>query len=258
MKRFFSFLICLSFLALSTPLLCSAAEMSPLSAECAVLYDPSGGRVLYGKNADKRHAMASTTKIMTALVALGHLPLDTVVTVPKEATGVEGSSVYLKPGETYTLEALLYALLLQSANDAAEAIAYAVAGGVEPFATLMNEAAEELGLSDTHFENPHGLDGEAHYTTARELAVIAAKALENEDFAKIVSTRRYIFAATNGENPRTLINHNKMLVIAFSVYMLKYTTFPSDIEAVSLNLMVILVHCAVKSAFNASPVCVSS
>ncbi|MBO7293025.1 MAG: D-alanyl-D-alanine carboxypeptidase, partial [Clostridia bacterium] len=174
MKRFFSFLICLSLLILSTALPCSAAEVGPLSAECAVLYDPAGDRVLYGKNADKRHAMASTTKIMTALVALRHLPLDTVVTVPKEATGVEGSSVYLKPGETYTLEALLYALLLQSANDAAEVIAYAVAGGVEPFADLMNDVAEELGLSNTHFENPHGLDGEAHYTTAKELAMIAA------------------------------------------------------------------------------------
>ena len=213
MKRLLSFLICLSVLILSLIVPCSAAEVEALSAECAVLYDPVGRRVLHGKNADKRHAMASTTKIMTALVALRHLPLDTVVTVPKEATGVEGSSVYLKPGETYTLEALLYALLLQSANDAAEAIAYAVAGGIEPFSNLMNETAEGLGLSNTHFENPHGLDGEAHYTTAKELAMIAAEALENEDFAKIVSTRRYIFTSINGENPRTLINHNKMLVL---------------------------------------------
>lgn len=213
MKRTFSVLICLFALTLFYILPCSAREVESLSAECAVLYAPEGQRVLYGKNEEKRHAMASTTKIMTALVALRHLPLDTVVTIPAEATGVEGSSVYLKPGETYTLEALLYALLLQSANDAAEAIAYAVAGGIEQFAALMNDTALELGLSNTHFENPHGLDGEAHYTTARELAVIAAEALENEDFAKIVSTRRYIFTATNGENQRTLINHNKMLVL---------------------------------------------
>lgn len=213
MKRFLTFLVCLSLLIPSLILPGSAKEIESLSAECAVLYDPAGHRVLYGRNADKRHAMASTTKIMTALVALRHLPLDTVVTVPKEATGVEGSSVYLKPGETYTLEALLYALLLQSANDAAEAIAYAVAGGIESFSDLMNETAKNLGLSETHFENPHGLDGESHYTTARELAIIAAEALENEDFARIVSTRRYTFTSTNGENPRTLINHNKMLLL---------------------------------------------
>lgn len=213
MKRLLSFLICLSLLTISLILPCSAAEVEALSAECAVLYDPAGRRVLYGKNAEKRHAMASTTKIMTALVALRHLPLDTVVTVPKEATGVEGSSVYLKEGETYTLKALLYALLLQSANDAAEAIAYAVAGGIEPFSDLMNEEAARLGLSNTHFENPHGLDGEAHYTTAKELAIIAAEALENEIFSEIVATRRYIFTSTNGENPRTLINHNKMLLL---------------------------------------------
>ena len=213
MKRLLSFLICLPLLVISLLLPCSAAELETLSAECAVLYDPAGHRVLYGKNAEKRHAMASTTKIMTALVALRHLPLDTLVTVPKEATGVEGSSVYLKEGETYTLEALLYALLLQSANDAAEAIAYAVAGGIEPFSDLMNEEAARLRLSNTHFENPHGLDGEAHYTTARELAVIAAEALENEVLAEIVATRRYNFASTDGKNPRTLVNHNKMLLL---------------------------------------------
>ena len=190
-----------------------AEEELSLSAECAVLYDAANRRPLYGKNAEKRHPMASTTKIMTALVALEELPLDTVITVPREATGVEGSSVYLREGERYTLEALLYALLLQSANDAAEVIAHAVAGGLRPFAEKMNERAAALGLTDTHFENPHGLDGDEHYTTATELAAIAAEALENPDFFKIVSTRRYIFTGIDGENPRTLINHNKMLVL---------------------------------------------
>ncbi|MBQ2718954.1 MAG: D-alanyl-D-alanine carboxypeptidase [Clostridia bacterium] len=199
-------------LALAAPLFAVAAEPSAvLSAECAVLTDATTGRILFGKNADKRHPMASTTKIMTALVALERCPLDTVVTIRLEAVGVEGSSVYLKAGDRYTMEALLHALLLQSANDAAEAIAYAVAGGVEPFVALMNEEAAALGLTDTHFDNPHGLDGDTHYTTAAELAAITRKALEHPDLARIVSTRRYVFATVEGESARTLINHNKLL-----------------------------------------------
>ncbi len=215
MKRCICLLLLLSLLPFSSvaALSASAAEPPTLSAECAVLYDAANRRILCEKNAEKRHPMASTTKIMTALVALEALPLDTVITVPREATGVEGSSVYLREGERYTLEALLYALLLQSANDAAEVIAYAVSGGILPFAERMNERAAALGLNDTHFENPHGLDGDGHYTTAAELAAIAAEALENPDFLKIVSTRRYVFTSTDGENPRTLINHNKMLVL---------------------------------------------
>lgn len=194
----------------------SAAESDSsltLSAECAALYDAENRRPLYEKNATACHAMASTTKIMTALIALEALPLDTKVVVPAEATGIEGSSVYLKKGEVYTLEALLYALLLQSANDAAEVIAYAVAGSVPAFAQLMNEKVAALGLTNTHFDNPHGLDSEQHYTTASDLAIIACAALENPDFYKIVSSRRYTFCGVNGENPRMLINHNKLLYL---------------------------------------------
>ena len=215
MKRCICFFLLLALLPFSrmTAVEAFAEESLSLSAECAVLYDAENRRPLYEKNAGKRHPMASTTKIMTALVALEAMPLDTVITVPREATGVEGSSVYLKEGERYTLEALLYALLLQSANDAAEVIAYAVSGGILPFAARMNERATELGLTDTQFENPHGLDGDRHFTTATELATIAAEAMENPDFLKIVSTRRYVFTSVDGENPRTLINHNKMLVL---------------------------------------------
>lgn len=215
MKRYISILLLLALLPALRPtaITVAAAEPASLSAECATLYDAENRRVLYGKNASKRHPMASTTKIMTALIALEALPLDTVITVPREATGIEGSSVYLREGEQYTLEALLYALLLQSANDAAAVIAYAVSGGIEPFAEQMNARAGALGLTDTHFENPHGLDSDEHYTTAAELAVIASEALARPDFYRIVSTRRYIFTSLNGENPRTLINHNKMLML---------------------------------------------
>lgn len=202
-------------LSLLCPIFAGAAEVGAftLSAECAALYDVESRRSLYEKNATARHAMASTTKIMTALVALEKLPLDTEITIPAEATGVEGSSIYLKENEVYTLEALLHALLLQSANDAAEAIAYAVAGSIPDFAALMNARAEALGLVNTHFDNPHGLDSQSHYTTAIDLAIIACAAMENADFYRIVSSRRYTFCGANGENPRTLINHNKLLYL---------------------------------------------
>ncbi len=191
----------------------SATAVEALSAECAALYEAEGRRMLFGKNERTRHAMASTTKIMTALVALESLPLDTVITIPKEAVGVEGSSVYLRKDDKYTLSTLLYALMLQSANDAAEAIAYAVSGGIEAFAEKMNARAASLGLTDTHFENPHGLDADGHYTTASDLAVIACEALKNPTFYEIVSSRRYRFSTVSGENPRLLVNHNKMLLL---------------------------------------------
>lgn len=212
MKRIVCLFLISIFLAL--PLAASTSEaMAPtaLSAECYTLFDAENRRILREKNANERRPMASTTKIMTALVAIRHLPLDTVITVPHEAVGVEGSSVYLKEGDRYTLEALLHALLLQSANDAAEAIAYAVAGGIAQFADLMNREAEALGLTNTHFENPHGLDGSAHYTTANELALIACEALENPDFSRITSQKRYVFTSIDGKNPRLLHNHNKLL-----------------------------------------------
>jgi D-alanyl-D-alanine carboxypeptidase len=133
------------------------------------------------------------------------------VTVPREAAGIEGSSVYLREGEKITLANLLYALMLQSANDAAAAIAISVSGSLEAFAELMNAKAAELGARDTHFENPHGLDGESHYTTAYELAKIAAYALGNETFARIVSTVKHTVPATEHSPARTLVNHNRLL-----------------------------------------------
>lgn len=203
--RFFSIALVLVFL-LALPFGAVPSD----SADCAVLMT-ADGEVLYGKNADKRRGMASTTKIMTAIIALERVPLDRIVTVSPKAVGVEGSSVYLSAGEKITMENLLYALMLQSANDAAAAIAIETAGSVEAFAELMNAKARELGLTDTHFENPHGLDGETHYTTARELAKIAAYALQNPDFAGIVSTVRRTVPLHGGSATRVLINHNRLL-----------------------------------------------
>lgn len=182
------------------------------SAGSAVLLDASGKtvRTLWEQNADKRRGPASTTKIMTALIAAERMPLSAKITVTKEAVGVEGSSVYLTEGEVFTLEELLCCTLLESANDAAVAVAIAVGGSIENFAALMNVKCEELGLVDTHFTNPHGLDDDEHYTTARELGIIAAAALENEALRKIFSTYKMTVAAPDG-GVRLLINHNRLL-----------------------------------------------
>ena len=182
-----------------------------ISAQAAIVTDDVG-QVLWSRNADVRMPMASTTKIMTALTVLaGSDDLDRSVTVPGEAVGVEGSSVYLYEGETLTLGQLLDAVLIESANDAATALAIAVAGSVEAFAGQMNTLADEMGLVDTHFVNPHGLDDEAHYTTARELAQIARTAMTYDAFAKTVSTYKKEIPLKGKEGVRLLINHNKLL-----------------------------------------------
>ena len=163
-------------------------------------------------NARTRMPMASTTKIMTALVALEHCTdLSREIRIPAEAVGIEGSSVYLKTGEPLTMEQLLHALLLESANDAAAAIAIEIAGDIPAFAELMNETAQRLSLTDTHFTNPHGLDDADHYTTAYDLAQLACYAMENPDFARIAGTYKTTIPLNDGDGTRVLINHNKML-----------------------------------------------
>ena len=182
-----------------------------VSAACAALFDPVSDCFLLSKNADERRPMASTTKIMTALVVLTHCDLADTIKVPREAVGVEGSSIYLFENEEITVETLLYALLLNSANDAAVALAIHTAGSVAAFADLMNEKAADLHLTSTHFTNPHGLYDEAHYTTARELALINAAALKNEVFAKIVATKRYSVPQNGTDATRLFLNHNRLL-----------------------------------------------
>jgi len=203
-------LILILLLGTVTATAANAAEYPSVSAEAAVLYQPERREFVYEKNADKSLPMASTTKIMTALVALESLPsLDEAVEIPAEAAGIEGSSAYLKAGECVTAEELLYALMLRSANDAAAALAFHVSGGIEEFSALMNEKATELGLTETHFTNPHGLDCDGHYTTARELALITAEAMKNPIFRRICST--YSTSYRHGELSRTYVNHNKLL-----------------------------------------------
>lgn len=187
-----------------------ASKDLPLSARSAALYQPETDNFLFSKNADVRMPMASTTKIMTALVTLERAKLNDLVVIDEAAVGIEGSSAYLKAGEVLSVEELLYALLLQSANDAATAIAYHICDGVDAFADIMNQKANELGLKNTHFTNPHGLDDKEHYTTAKDLAVITAEAMKNECFRNITSTYKKTFATE--ERTRTYVNHNKMLL----------------------------------------------
>ncbi len=182
-----------------------------VSAASAILIDSSSGEVIYEKDADTRRPMASTTKIMTGIIAIEKYDLDRAVTVSKQAVGVEGSSIYLYENEKMTMKDLLYALLLQSANDAAAAIAIEIAGSTEAFAELMNEKARELGLQNTSFANPHGLHSDDHYTTARELAALTRYAMQNAVFKEMVSTKRRVIPMRNGEASRLLINHNRLL-----------------------------------------------
>lgn len=188
-----------------------------VSAKAAFLMELEDNLCLYEKNADARMGEASTTKIMTALVVSEIMPPDKTVSVPTEAVGVEGSSAYLSAGELLSVRELLLALLLQSANDAAVALAVSAAGSVEAFAELMNRKAAELQLKNTHFTNPHGLYDEEHYTTARELALITAEALKVKELREIFATKSAIIPRgvtvdnPDGEGKRYLRNHNKML-----------------------------------------------
>lgn len=182
-----------------------------LSAASAILIEAESGTVICEKNADLPLPMASTTKIMTALTALSLCSPDTPLCVHPDAVGVEGSSIYLVENEILTLEELLYALLLESANDAALAIAIGISGSVEAFADEMNRIAAELGLQSTHFTNPHGLDDTEHYTTARELAIITQEALRVPLFRTLVATKKTTISHPSEGSARLLINHNKLL-----------------------------------------------
>lgn len=180
-----------------------------ISAKAATLYEPTSKKIIYSKNGEERLPMASTTKIMTAMVVIDSCDTNETVIIGPESVGIEGSSAYLREGDEYTILELLYALLLQSANDAATALAYYVAGGISEFSEMMNQKAYDLGLENTHFTNPHGLDDEDHYTTSDDLAVMGAELLKNETLHEIVSTYKKTF--TYGDRTRTYINHNKLL-----------------------------------------------
>lgn len=183
-------------------------ENLSLSAESYILIDGQTGRVLYEKDAHRKMPMASTTKIMTALVALENGNIDDKVVVKNECVGIEGSSIYLRDGEIITLKDMLYGLMLRSGNDAAEAIALHIGGTTENFVSLMNNKAKSIGALNTNFTNPHGLHNDLHYSTAYDLALITKAAFYYDEFANIVKSKSYI--ADRVEN-NYFYNKNKTL-----------------------------------------------
>ena len=215
MKKLLAALLAASFLSLLPVEAYGADDAPAVSAKGAVLMEAEAGETLWEQNAGEPMLIASTTKIMTALVVLERCGLDDVVTVDPAWTGVEGSSMYLKPGQTLTVRDLLYGLMLASGNDAAVALACVTAGSVEAFAELMNEKAAALSCENTHFSNANGLDAPDHYSSARDLALIAREAIKRDDFRRIVSAR----SATVGES--TYVNHNRLLSECEGVFGVK-------------------------------------
>ena len=187
----------------------NTVEEPALNSRIAVAYDRKSGNVIWGKNENKRSAMASTTKIMTSILLIENADLNQTIEVSAKAGGTGGSRLGLKKNDKITMRDLLYGLMLKSGNDAAVAIAENVGGSVEGFAEMMNNKAKELNLENTHFVTPHGLDNPEHYTTAVELAKLADYALKNETFAKVVNTKTY--TVTINGYPKTISNTNELL-----------------------------------------------
>lgn len=181
-----------------------------LASSGDVVIEATTGRIMSGKNYDVKLPMASTTKVVTAAIAVNSGKLDDIVTIPKEACGIEGSSIYLREGEKITLKDLVYGLMLRSGNDAATAIALYLGGSIDGFALMMNDYARNIGANNTNFVNPHGLHDDNHYTTAYDLAIMTAKALENDEFRNIVSCKNYKIES-DGYETRYIANKNKML-----------------------------------------------
>lgn len=206
-RRMFACTFCVGICILFFPMMTiknysSAQVWAEGKAECVM--ELHSRRILYESKGDTRLPMASTTKILTAITVLEHCPnITEVIKIPLQAVGVEGSSVYLKEGDSYTVEDLLYGLMLRSGNDCATALGIHVGGDLERFTTLMNQTAERAGALSSHFANPHGLPCDNHYTTARDLSLIACYAMHNTKFAEIVGTKYYA--------PRHWKNKNKML-----------------------------------------------
>lgn len=188
-----------------------AAEEPAVSALAAILIDRDSGRILWAKDARRRLPIASTTKIMTALLALEHGREDDPVTVSPKAASTEGSSIWLDKGEKKTLGELIYGLMLRSGNDAAVAIAEHIGGTEKNFVLMMNQKAATLGAKDTLYSNPHGLPGGRHYSTAYDLGLITCRALQNERFRQIISTPTWTISWPGRPWDRVMSNQNRLL-----------------------------------------------
>ncbi|SFC23520.1 D-alanyl-D-alanine carboxypeptidase family protein [Gottfriedia acidiceleris] len=192
-----------------------------VSARNAVLMDQKTGRILYGKAMHDSERIASITKIMTAILAVESGKMQNTITISSRAVQTEGSSIYLKPGQKIKLEDLVYGLMLRSGNDAANAIAEAVGGSIEGFVYMMNEKAKEIGMSNTYFSNPSGLDqqGKEHYSSAYDMALLTRYAMENPKYAKIAGTKVHRAPNTAESWDYVWKNKNKLLT-----FMYKYST----------------------------------
>lgn len=224
MKKFLAVLLAL--IVISTTI-SVYAEPPQTGAQSAILIDLETGRVLYEKNADAKRYPASTTKIMTGLLAAEYGHLDEEVTASENVVKIErgSSQIYIEPGEVLTMKQLLYAMMLESANDAAIAIAEKISGSTEEFAKVMNAKAKSLGAINTNFVNPNGLHNDNHYTTAKDLALIAQAGMKNPIFREAVGTFHYEIPATNKQEARPYItNSNKLIWTVKNKYKYEYAT----------------------------------
>lgn len=203
MKKFFTvlFIICTVF---------NIQTANAYSAKSYAVIEQTSGRILYSQNSMQKMPMASTTKVMTALIALEKMDMQRIYDIPDCAVGIEGSSIYLKKGEKLSGKDLVYGLMIASGNDAAYAIANIICASTEDFVALMNKKAKELGLNDTLFSDPCGLASKNHYTTAIDLARLCATAMQNDKFVEIVSTQNY---KIEGEDGKVRYLHNKNRVL---------------------------------------------
>ena len=203
-----------------------------ISGEAAILMENETGKILYEKNAYKKMYPASTTKVMTALLALEKLDLDKKIAVPPDFPQVDGSSMYLLPGEEFTVNDLIRALLIHSSNDVAVLLAMEISGSVEEFAKLMNERAVEIGCTGTHYSNPHGLHDDNHYTTVYDMALISREAMKNENFRKIVAEPILILEPTDKTPEKRIYNNTNRFLWSNEPIVYKNQYIPIKYDAV--------------------------
>ncbi len=220
MRKIIIFIFIIMLAAVSAPAYGTETETAkeqappPVSAQTAILVEANSGEVLYEKNADQKAYPASITKIITALLAIESGKLDNKVKISGNAAGVEGSSIYLEPGEVIPLRDLVYGLMLRSGNDAAIAISEEIGGSTGSFVIMMNKRARELGAFNTNFVNPNGLHNPEHYTTARDMALIAAAAMKNPEFKKVAGAKSWV--ANRGEGKYNYFYNKNKVVYQYS------------------------------------------